>query len=92
MGAQIQLYQRCLGQIDCRFANRNSLHSAVIAGPTTLRGTEIDIPDLRAGFSYIIAVLVVNGSSKVSNMHLIRRGYEDIVGKLQALKAHVREE
>lgn len=92
MWAQIQLYHRCLGQIDCRFASRNSLHSAVIAGPTTLRGTEIHILDLRAGFSYIIAALVANGNSIISNMHLIRRGYEDIVGKLQALKAHVREE
>jgi len=92
MGAQIQLYRRCLGQIGCRFANRNSFHSAVIAGPTTLRGAEIHIPDLRAGFSYIIAALVAKGNSKTSNMRIIRRGYEDIVGKLRALKSNIREE
>lgn len=92
MGAQIQLYQRCLGQISCRFANRNALHSAVIAGPTTLRGAKIHIPDLRGGFSYIIAALVAQDTSTLSNMRLIRRGYENIVGKLRALKANVQEE
>jgi len=92
MGARIQLYQRCLGQISCRFANRNALHSAVIAGPTVLRGAEIHIPDLRGGFSYIIAALVAEGTSKLSNVRIIRRGYEDIIGKLRALKANIQEE
>ncbi|MBI5254220.1 UDP-N-acetylglucosamine 1-carboxyvinyltransferase [Candidatus Falkowbacteria bacterium] len=92
MGAQIQLYQRCLGQISCRFANRNALHSAVIAGPTTLRGAEIHIPDLRGGFSYIIAALVANGASRLHNIRLIHRGYENIIEKLRALKANIQEE
>jgi UDP-N-acetylglucosamine 1-carboxyvinyltransferase len=92
MGARIQLYQRCLGQISCRFANRNALHSAVIAGPTTLRGAEITIPDLRGGFSYIIAALVAEGDSRLHNIQLISRGYEDIIGKLRALKAVIQEE
>ncbi len=92
MGAQIQLYQRCLGQIDCRFANRNALHSAVIAGPTALRGAEICMPDLRGGFSYVIAALVAKGVTRLNNIGLIRRGYEDIIGKLRALDANIREE
>ena len=92
MGAQIQLYQKCLGQIKCRFANRNAFRSAVIAGPTILHGSEINIPDLRGGFSYIIAALVAKGASKLLNTQLIRRGYEDILGKLQALRANVQEE
>ncbi|MEX0918983.1 MAG: UDP-N-acetylglucosamine 1-carboxyvinyltransferase [Candidatus Paceibacterota bacterium] len=92
MGAQIQLYQKCLGQISCRFANRDAFHSAVIAGPTALKGARIHIPDLRGGFSYIIAALVAQGSSSLSNIGLIRRGYEDIVGKLRAIKASIQEE
>ncbi len=91
MGANIQLYQRCLGQISCRFANRNALHSAVIAGPAVLHGAEIHIPDLRGGFSYIIAALVANGVSRLHNIHLIRRGYEDIIGKLKAVHANIQE-
>jgi len=92
MGAKVQLYQKCLGQISCRFANRNALHSAVIAGPTKLYGAEINIPDLRGGFSCIIAALVAQGVSRLHNVRLIRRGYEDIFKKLRSIKANIQEE
>lgn len=89
MGAQIQLYRECLGSRRCRFGRRNHLHSAVVVGPTPLRGTEIRIPDLRAGFSYVIAALVADGLSTLSNVGLIRRGYEHFEDKLLALGADV---
>jgi UDP-N-acetylglucosamine 1-carboxyvinyltransferase len=87
MGAQIQLYRECLGGRSCRFGRRNHLHSAVIVGPTPLRGTEIHVPDLRAGFSYVIAALVAEGPSTITNVGLIRRGYESFEDKLLALGA-----
>ena len=87
MGAQVQLYRECLGGRGCRFGQRNHLHSAVIVGPTPLRGTEIHIPDLRAGFSYVIAALVAEGVSTITNVGLIRRGYENFEDKLLALGA-----
>ena len=87
MGAQIQLYRECLGGRSCRFGRRNHLHSAVIVGPTPLRGTEIHVPDLRAGFSYVIAALVAEGPSTITNVGLIRRGYENFEDKLLALGA-----
>jgi UDP-N-acetylglucosamine 1-carboxyvinyltransferase len=87
MGAQIQLYRECLGGRSCRFGQRNHQHSAVIVGPTSLRGTEIHIPDLRAGFSYVIAALVADGLSTITNIGLIRRGYENFEDKLLALGA-----
>jgi UDP-N-acetylglucosamine 1-carboxyvinyltransferase len=89
MGAQIQLYRECLGSLRCRFGQRNYRHSAVIVGPTPLHGAEIEIPDLRAGFSYLIAALAAEGESRISNMRLIERGYEDIAGKLRALGAQL---
>ncbi len=89
MGAKIQLYRECLGSVHCRFGQRNYLHSAVIVGPTPLAGADIHIPDLRAGFSYIIAALAAEGVSTVSNMSLIRRGYENLLGKLRGLGADV---
>lgn len=92
MGAQIQLYRECLGGRACRFGQRNHLHSAVVVGPTPLHGAEIDIPDLRAGFSYVIAALVADGISTVGNIGLIQRGYERFVQKLQALGAEVLED
>ncbi len=89
MGAQIQLYRECLGGLRCRFGQRNYRHSAVIVGPTPLHGADIEIPDLRAGFSYLIAALAAEGESRISNMNLIERGYEDIAGKLRTLGAQL---
>ena len=89
MGAQIQLYRECLGGRHCRFGQRNYLHSAVIVGPTPLHGAEIHIPDLRAGFSYVIAALVAEGESTLTNTDLIQRGYENLIPKLHALGAEV---
>ncbi len=89
MGAQIQLYRECLGGLKCRFGQRNYKHSAVIVGPTPLRGAEIHIPDLRAGFSYVIAALVAEGESTLHNTALIERGYENLVPKLRMLGAEI---
>jgi UDP-N-acetylglucosamine 1-carboxyvinyltransferase len=89
MGAKIQLYRECLGSLKCRFGQRNWLHSAVIAGPTPLTGAEIHIPDLRAGFSYVIAALVAKGESTLTNTDLIQRGYEGLTDKLLSLGAGV---
>jgi UDP-N-acetylglucosamine 1-carboxyvinyltransferase len=89
MGAQIQLYRECLGARSCRFGSRDHLHSAVVVGPTKLHGANIRIPDLRAGMSYVIAALVAEGDSTISNMGLIRRGYENFEGKLRDLGACV---
>lgn len=91
MGAKIQLYRECLGPLPCRFGQRNHKHSAVVVGPTPLHGAEIDIPDLRAGFSYLIAALVADGRSTLRNTCLIERGYEDLTGKLRALGAELIE-
>lgn len=87
MGAQIQLYKECLGSRNCRFGERNFEHSAAIAGPTCLHGANILVPDLRGGFSYLIAALVAEGESKVYGISLIDRGYESFREKLTALGA-----
>lgn len=92
MGAKIQLYNKCLGGNDCRYSGTNYLHSAVVTGPTSLKGTYITIPDLRGGFSYVIAALVAEGESKISQMSIISRGYEHIVTKLKGLGAKVIED
>ena len=89
MGAQIQLYRECLGGSACRFGQRNFRHSAVISGATKLHGAELTIPDLRAGFSYLIAALAAQGTSTVHGISLIHRGYEDFEAKLGALGADV---
>ncbi len=87
MGAQIQIYRECLGGNPCRFGQRNFYHSAVISGPTQLVGADITVPDLRGGFSHMVAALAAQGTSNVSNVQLISRGYEHFLEKLEALGA-----
>ena len=89
MGAQVQLFRECLGDAECRFGQRNFKHSAVISGPTPLKAAEITVPDLRGGFSHLIAALAAEGTSTVHGIGIIDRGYEDFRGKLAALGAAV---
>lgn len=85
MGARIQTYPECLGGLPCRFQQANYHHSAVVSGPTPLTPAEIEVPDLRGGFSYLIAALAADGSSTVTGCELIYRGYERFSEKLDAL-------
>ncbi|QSB06423.1 UDP-N-acetylglucosamine 1-carboxyvinyltransferase [Natronoglycomyces albus] len=90
MGANIELYSECLGGTPCRWGRRNFLHSAVIAGPSKLHAADLQIPDLRAGFSHLIAALAAEGTSRVYGVdRYITRGYENFEAKLAALGANV---
>ena len=62
---------------------------AVIAGPAKLHAHDLTIPDLRAGFSHLIAALAAEGRSRVHGVDLINRGYESFEGKLTALGADI---
>lgn len=90
MGAEIELYDSCLGGLECRFANTHYFHSAVIKGPTPLHSAEITVPDLRAGFSYLIAGIIAKGESLVNGAIYIDRGYEEIDVKLKKLGADIK--
>lgn len=87
MGAEIELFDTCLGGMNCRFANSEYYHSAVIKGPTELHSAEIMVPDLRAGFSYLVAGVIAKGETLVNGAVYIDRGYEDIDVKLRELGA-----
>ncbi|MBQ5344316.1 MAG: UDP-N-acetylglucosamine 1-carboxyvinyltransferase, partial [Acidaminococcaceae bacterium] len=63
---------------------------AIIEGPAKLTGCEVNATDLRAGAAMILAGLVAEGTTIIGNLHHIDRGYEDIVGKLQALGADIQ--
>ncbi|MGP9693218.1 UDP-N-acetylglucosamine 1-carboxyvinyltransferase [Brachybacterium sp. AOP25-B2-12] len=92
MGARIQVYRECLGGSRCRFGRRNFNHSAVISGPKALHAAEITVPDLRGGFSYLIAALGAEGVSQIHGIDLIDRGYESFRSKLSALGADYWED
>ena len=90
MGADIELFEECLGPKPCRYALQNYLHSIIVRGPTKLFGKEIAIPDLRAGFAYVMAALIAEGTSYINGAHFLDRGYEDLVLKLQKLGAEIQ--
>lgn len=87
MGAKIQVYRECLGGTPCRFGRRNFLHSAIVSGPTPLTAADFTVPDLRGGFSHIVAALAAEGTSRVSGIDVINRGYERFSEKLDGLGA-----
>ena len=85
LGAQIQVFTECLGPTRCRFGAANHRHSAVVVGPTRLHGAELVVPDLRAGFSYVIAAASATGESLIHGVDLLDRGYGDFRTKLTAV-------
>ncbi len=89
MGADITQFRQCLGGKQCRFASQSFPHSIIVKGATPLVGKEISIPDLRAGFAYVMAAAIASDTSILSGLHFLDRGYENLVGKLGALGADV---
>jgi UDP-N-acetylglucosamine 1-carboxyvinyltransferase len=89
MGAHIGLYTKCLGEVPCRFREKQYAHSCVVRGPTPLKGTQLSIPDIRAGCSYILAALCAEGTSDVYGIEHIERGYEKLDVKLRSLGARI---
>ena len=92
MGATIEIYNACLGGKPCRFRYGDHPHSCLVQGPTPLRGTAMDIPDLRAGFSYVIAALVASGTSTISGAQYVERGYSAIPDKITRLGGRISVE
>src|SRR5579859_2325896 len=67
-------------------------HTAVFYGPSQLRGSEVEIADLRAGATLVLAALAADGASRIVGTEHVARGYEDMVGKLGRVGAHITEE
>jgi UDP-N-acetylglucosamine 1-carboxyvinyltransferase len=64
-------------------------HHAAIHGPARLHGADVEIGDLRAGASLILAALAAEGTTTIHGAHHVRRGYENIERKFQELGARV---
>ena len=63
--------------------------SAVVEGVEHLNAASVQAYDLRAGAAMVIAALAAEGTSEVSNVHYIERGYEDIIEKLRSIGAQI---
>ncbi len=57
-----------------------------------LKGADLRATDIRAGAALVLAALAARGTSRISGVEHIRRGYENILGKLALLGAEVWEE
>lgn len=64
--------------------------TAAITGCEELHGATVKAHDLRAGAALVIAGLAAQGETCVENIHYIERGYENLIGKLSALGAHIQ--
>lgn len=74
MGANIRTEDRC----------------AIIAGGQKLHGARVRATDLRAGAAVVLTGLTAEGTTEVSEIYHVERGYEHFVEKLSALGARIR--
>ncbi|HIY36540.1 MAG TPA: UDP-N-acetylglucosamine 1-carboxyvinyltransferase [Candidatus Paraprevotella stercorigallinarum] len=68
-------------------------HRAVVVGhdhQIRLRGGRMTSPDIRAGIALLIAAMSADGTSQISNIEQIDRGYEHIEARLNALGANIK--
>jgi UDP-N-acetylglucosamine 1-carboxyvinyltransferase len=66
--------------------------SAVLKGRSPLSGAKVKATDLRAGAALIIAGLIADGETEITEVYHIKRGYSNIVEKLNNLGAKIRYE
>jgi UDP-N-acetylglucosamine 1-carboxyvinyltransferase len=65
-------------------------HQAIVNGPTALHGVPVASSDLRAGAAMVLAALCAEGTTEISNIRYIDRGYENLDQKLTALGATIK--
>ncbi len=75
MGAQIEMYNTPLGSIQSRFVGAATPCSVVVRGGETLKGTQVEVPDIRGGFAYVLAAAAAEGTSTILGTHHLDRGY-----------------
>ena len=64
---------------------------AIIEGGAPLNAAPVKATDLRAGAAMIIAALQVKGTTEISSIQYIERGYENVVEKFRALGADIKK-
>jgi UDP-N-acetylglucosamine 1-carboxyvinyltransferase len=65
-------------------------HRVIVQGPSKLIAERHESPDIRAGMALLLAALAAKGTSEISNVQQIDRGYENVDKKLKALGADIQ--
>lgn len=68
---------------------RTSGHHAVVRGVPRLSGAPVRAHDIRAGAAMVVAGLAAEGETEITGVHHIDRGYDDLVGRLAGVGAHI---
>jgi UDP-N-acetylglucosamine 1-carboxyvinyltransferase len=74
-----------------KYANDAFATRAEVQGPTPLKGAPVRALDIRAGAGMVLAGLVADGRTTISDIRHIDRGYEGLVRKLRDLGAAIDE-
>lgn len=98
MGASIEMYNPKVANPD-KFYNFNLdsdrpeyKHAIKINGPISLKPTTSEVKDIRNGATLVIAALISQGTSTLTNTEMIDRGYENFDVRLKRLGADIRKE
>jgi UDP-N-acetylglucosamine 1-carboxyvinyltransferase len=65
-------------------------HTAIVRGPTKLKGAKVMATDLRASACLVLAGLIAEGTTEVLRVYHLDRGYEHLEKKLRGLGADIR--
>lgn len=63
--------------------------TAIISGPTKLSAAPVKALDVRAGTACVLAALVAEGTTEISDVFHIDRAHEELHGKLRSLGASI---
>ena len=91
MRAEIELFEQCLVGDPCRFEETGAMHSALVRGVSPLQGAEVEMPDIRAAFAYLIAAAAAGSSSVLHGVHHLERGYDHVFDKFSELGLGIRQ-
>ena len=68
---------------------RTNGHHAVVRGVPRLSGAPVRSHDIRAGAAMVVAGLAADGTTTITGVHHIDRGYDDLVGRLRSVGADI---
>jgi len=95
MGANIHLYNPVLVDpekvynFNIKDDEKKFFHAAKITGPTVLHNGILDISDLRAGATLVLAALAADGESVLFGVEHLDRGYEELEKRLKTIGARI---
>ena len=91
MRAEVELFEQCLVGDPCRFQESGALHSALVRGVSPLEGADVEMPDIRAAFAYLIAAAAAGSPSTLHGVHHLERGYDQVFEKFSELGLGIRQ-